>query len=195
MSLEQFKYILCFDDAIDTAESDLAKYMTVERDVKYLKFKEGCQPTIWHCKRLNREEIRAVRNAGSAMDSNEAAFKRGLMKVERLKFPNGEIRDWFRHDGVSILGDKILESYFSESQIQEVGSAIWQNSILTQGSTAPYVLPATSALEVKGLLLRNAESRKILLELELEKEKLKEQQATPSSKNGEEPISVPVQEK
>lgn len=192
--MSTFKHILSFDPAICVEKSELAKYMTDGNcDPKHLVFLEGSKPMIWHLKKLTREEIKTVRNAGSSSDSCEAAFKRGLVKVENLRMPNGEIKDWYKQDDKSIIIDKVIEAYFSESQVQEIGAIIWQKSVLMVGSTAPYVLPPTSGLEVKGLLRLSVERLKTLSNLEADKAKHKETLNQKSSASGEQPMVATVE--
>ena len=192
--MKPFTHILSFDPTIDMEKSNLAEYIVNGCNPEVLGFLDGKKPMLFHCKRLTRDEIKSVRNAGSPQDSNEAAFKRGLIKVDGLVKPDGNRYDWFKQENVALITDKILEAYFSESMIQEVGAIIWQNSVLMVGSTVPYVLPPTSGLEVKGLLRLNAERLRISLNLEEDKTKLKETPQDQPLNDGDAPMDVPVPE-
>jgi hypothetical protein len=186
-------YILTFDNAIDVEKANLESYLK-DRDHKFLVYLEGKRPAVWHIRHLTREEIRACRGAGNANDVYEAAFKRGLEKVDNLTAQNGEVRDWVKPD-IKILSDDMLDKYFAESQVQEIGYAIWRKSTLTNGSCVPWQLQHTSALELQGLFHRNAERIKQLLKLEQNNEKLKETPPQKPLNDGETPTPAPAQEK
>lgn len=138
-----FRVILVSDNAIDNASSDMSKYVS-ERDEKSLSFVEGESPTVYVCRPLSLQERRDVRNKATEADRYEAAFVRGLVRVERLMHPDGQRRDWVRPDDKSgkqkPVPDSALELYFSELAIQEVGMVVLMRSFLASGSGAFYPL-------------------------------------------------------
>lgn len=139
-----FPVVLASDAAIDHAASDLSKYVS-ERDTSALVYHDGEQPTVYHCRPLTLQERRDVRNKATEGDRYEAAFVRGLVRVERLLHDDGQRRDWVKPDDRSgkskPIPDSALERYFSEAAIQEVGMVVWVRSFLARGSGAFYPLP------------------------------------------------------
>jgi hypothetical protein len=143
---DPFRVVLASDEAIDIGACDMSKYVA-ERDVDMLVFLEGEKPTVYWCRPLTRQEIREVRNKVSDGDRYEAAFARGLVKVERLEHANGQRLDWLRPDDRSGKSKPIPDSgldYFSEAAIQEIGSVVWIRSFLAQSRQRLFVLPDSS---------------------------------------------------
>jgi len=156
---DPFKVVLASDPAIDTAASNLGQYVA-DRDVEALSFVDGEEPTIYWCRPLSRAEIREVRNKATEGDKYEAAFVRGLVKVERLMHPDGSRRDWLRPDDRSgkskPIPDSALETYFSEAEIAEVGMVVMMRSFLARSSGGYYPLPGISQAALTASLYRRA---------------------------------------
>lgn len=133
MSTAPFPVILISDPAIDTEATDYVAFLR-ERDVASLAFRDGEEPTVYHCRPLTLQERRDVRNKASDADRHEAAFVRGLVRVERLHMANGSRGEWRRESDKSgkekLVSDRDLETLFSELVVQEVGSVIWHRSSL-----------------------------------------------------------------
>jgi len=156
-----YKVILASDPAIDVALSDMSKYVS-ERDVSALVFEDGAAPTVYHCRPLTLQERREVRNKATEGDRYEAAFVRGLVRVENLLRPDGRRTD-FSTDMLSDksgkskpIPDSALESYFDEASVQEVGMVIWVRSFLAQSSRGYYPLPDISRHALTGSLYHRA---------------------------------------
>lgn len=144
---DPFAVVLAADSAIDYAASDMSKYVA-ERDLDALVYLDGEQPTVYWCRPLTLQERREVRNKASDADKYEAAFVRGLVRVERLLHDDGQRRDWVKTDDRSgkskPIPDSALERYFDEGAVQEVGMVIWVRSFLARGSQGFYPLPDIS---------------------------------------------------
>lgn len=144
---DPFAVVLAADAAIDYAASDMSKYVA-ERDMSALVYLDGEQPTVYHCRPLTLQERRDVRNKATDADKYEAAFVRGLVRVERLLHEDGQRRDWVRPDDRSgkskPIPDAALERYFDEAAIQEVGMVVWVRSFLARGSQGFFPLPDIS---------------------------------------------------
>jgi len=140
-----FQVILASDASIDVEASEMGRYYT-ERDLDALVFVDGESPTVYHCRPLTLQERRDVRNKATDPDRFEAAFVRGLVRVERLLHDDGQRRDWVKPDDRSgkskTIPDSALEKYFDEAAVQEVGMVIWVRSFLARGSRGFYQLPA-----------------------------------------------------
>ena len=159
MSTAPFRVVVVCDPAIDHAASDLARYVS-ERDESALAYEAGELPTVYHCRPLTLQERRDVRNKATDADRYEAAFVRGLVRVERLLHEDGQRRDWTRPDDKSgkqkPIPDSALEAYFDEASIQEVGMVVRQKSFLPRGSGAYYPLPDISRLALTARMYRHA---------------------------------------
>ncbi len=140
-----FPVVLLSDPAIDYAASNFEAFLR-ERDPAHLVYHEGEQPTVFHCRVLTLQERRDVRNKASDADRHEAAFVRGLEKVDAVRNASSDRPGWYRSttkDGKQRnVPDSDLEDIFSESQVQEVGSVIWHRSSLPlyQGCAVTYPL-------------------------------------------------------
>jgi hypothetical protein len=158
MSSQLFRVITVSDPAIDHAACDLSTYVS-ERDESVLRFVEGEAPTVYVCRPLTLQERRDVRNKATEADRYEAAFVRGLVRVERLLHPDEQRRDWVRPDDKSgkqkPIPDSALELYFSEASIQEVGMVILMKSFLAKGSGHFYPLPDISRHALTATLYRH----------------------------------------
>lgn len=154
-----FAVVLASDAAIDHGASDLSKYVA-ERDTSVLVYHDGEQPTVYHCRPLTLQERRDVRNKATEGDRYEAAFVRGLVRVERLEHDDGQRRDWVKPDDRSgkskPIPDSALEKYFSELAIQEIGAVIWCRSFLDKRTGALCPLPDISRHALTGSLYRRA---------------------------------------
>lgn len=133
MSTAPFKIVLLSDPAIDIEASDYNAFLR-ERDISALAFRDGEEPTIYHCRTLSLQERRDVRNKATDPDRHEAAFVRGLVRVSGLHAANGTRVEWRRESDKTgkerIVSDRDLETLFSETALQEVGAAIWHRSSL-----------------------------------------------------------------
>lgn len=156
--LKPFPVVLLSDPAIDATQGEYAKYIR-GRDVSHLAYFPGEQPTVFHCRLLSVAERREVGNKATEFDKYQAAFVRGLVRVERLPH-EGERRDWFRPDDHSgnakLIPDSVLDQYFDEVMIQEVGMCIYMRSFLAKSRGAFFPVPATSQLALAALALHHA---------------------------------------
>jgi hypothetical protein len=150
-----FPIIRVYDNAIDTKAmgADLDRYY-MERDLSLLRFHDGKQPSVFWARPLTRSEWREVHSKTNQGDAYEAAFRMGLQRVERLIHPDGQVRDWVRPEDssgrVKVLSDEILDQYFSEADIQEVGMVIHRRAFLPPGSAVTYLLLPTSFAVLTG---------------------------------------------
>jgi hypothetical protein len=156
---DPFRVVLASDAAIDIGASDMSRYVA-ERDVDALVFFEGEQPTVYRCRPLTLQERREVRNKATEADRYEAAFVRGLVRVEHLVHPNGERATWIKTDDRSgknkPIPDSALEAYFDEAAVQEVGMVVWVRSFLARGSQGYFPLPDISRHALTGSLYHRA---------------------------------------
>lgn len=131
-----------------------------ERDLSVYTFEPSDRPTVYFGRLLTWPEVREVRNRASEGDQNEAAFCRGLVKVEGLRFPGGDRKDWHRptdHTGRDrVIPEEALAEFFDEATVQEIGMVIRMRSFLGRGSEPWYPLPDTSRLALQASLLRRA---------------------------------------
>lgn len=115
---------------------------------------------VYHCRLLTAAERRDVENEASAFYKYRAAFVRGLVRVERLTHEDGVRRDWVRPDD---LTDAVLDRYFDEATIQEVGmhvyrapddssAPLWETEAETKASvrTFAHVAEASAFVDMKG---------------------------------------------
>ena len=159
-----FQVIRVYDPAIDRDASDLSQF-ALERDPSHLVYTEGAQPVVFHCRRLTLNERRDARNKATDCDRYEAAFVRGLVKVERLPVgEDGETREWRRAErgGKQVpITDSELEQLFAEVDVQEVGMVIWVKSTLFfhRGSRGYYPLLPMSRDALTGTLFHLAEQK------------------------------------
>lgn len=130
-----------------------------ERDFDTLIFREGEKPTVFHCRPLTLVEVRQVRNKSSEGDMNEAAFVRGVMKVENLEGAT-YLRPQSNTGNELIIPDSDLEKHFDEAMIQEIGSVIARRSFLAKSSVLTYPLPAISRVALEASLYRLAAQTK-----------------------------------
>jgi hypothetical protein len=154
-----FKIVRISDPAIlSREEADYGRYC-ITRDFKLLAFEPGLSAEIFHARDLTPQERREVANKATDRDQWEAAFVRGLVKVENL-WQGEEQRDWTKPDDASgrekMLSDKILEALFDEATIQEIGSVIRNRSFLGRTKGVFFPLPAISlsAQAARGNALR-----------------------------------------
>ncbi len=156
---EAFEVVCRFDEAIDAEAmtSDDRDRFRETGDVSALKFLDGERPTVWHCRRLRTSEMRDVHSQSSDAGKYEAAFARGLMRVEGKR--NGEAREsWTRPVEGKPLNDRALDG-FDPADVLEVGAAIYGRSVLGKGRPAAWPQPATSRLAVAALVFRRVEAR------------------------------------
>ncbi len=162
MSTAPFKVVRLYDPAIDIEGCNINDYVT-SRDVSTLRYLEGARPAVYHCRPLTRAEIREVRNKASDADRYEAAFVRGLIKVEQLYREDGSRSDWARDEDKSgkarPIHDSVIEALFAESDVQEIGAVILARSFLANGSQAFYPLLRISQDALTGSLLHRAERK------------------------------------
>jgi hypothetical protein len=110
------------------------------------------RPTIYWGRPLTKSEQREVRNKTSEGDQYEAAFVRGLVKVENLEREDGSRYDWIRPDDRSgkpkIITDAELMEHFDEAIVEEIGMVIRNRSFLGRTKGAFFPLPAISLAAV-----------------------------------------------
>ena len=139
-----FKVYRISDIAIDDPVGPGALKYSTTRDPSHLSFVDGSKPETFWCRVLTRSEIRECRRA-TAAECYEAAFCRGLVKVEGLRNEHGEQRDWERPDDRSgkskPIPDSTLERHFDEATIQEIGMVVYQRSFLARTTGDYYPLP------------------------------------------------------
>ncbi len=160
MADESFTVVCRYDEAID------AEAMTSEErdqfretgDVAALKFLSGEKPALWHCRRLRTSEMRDVHAQPNDAGKYEAAFARGLVRVENLRV--GSERQSMGRPSDKPLNDRALDGY-DPGDVLEVGAAIYGRSVLGKGRPAAWPQPATSRLAVAALVVRRVEARRI----------------------------------
>jgi len=143
-----FKIVRISDPAIASSKPEDYGAYVITRDFSLLTFKDGEKPEVFHARPLTAQERREVANKTTDRDQYEAAFVRGLVKVENLLRENGEQRDWTKPDDASgkerMLTDEVLDSFFDEATVQEIGSVIRSRSFLARTRGVNYPLPAIS---------------------------------------------------
>lgn len=159
MADESFTVVCRYDEAIDAEAmtSDDRDRFRETGDVAALKFLDGERPTIWHCRRLRTSEMRDVHSASGDAGKYEAAFCRGLMRVESKRVDGGR-EQWTRPVEGKPLNDRALDT-FDPADVLEVGAAIYGRSVLGKGRPAAWPQPATSRLAVAALVYRRVEAR------------------------------------
>lgn len=153
MAEESFTVVCRYDEAIDAEAmtSDERDHYRETGDMSALKFLDGERPALWHCRRLRTSEMREVYAAPNDSARYEAAFARGLVKVENMRV--GDSRQTLGRPSDKPLNDKALDMY-DPADVLEVGAAIYGRSILGKGRPAAWPLPATSRLAVAALVYR-----------------------------------------
>lgn len=158
-----FPIVRISDPAIlSSGKADFGRYC-ITRDFSLLKFADGLKPEVFWGRPLDAQERREVANKTTDRDQWEAAFVRGLVRVENLmRHDTGEQRDWAKPDDASgrerMLTDEVLDAFFDEATIQEIGMVIRNRSFLGRTRGVSYPLPAISlsAQEARGNALRAA---------------------------------------
>jgi hypothetical protein len=153
-----FKIVCRFDDALDAeamGEDGIRKYRETA-DFSEVKIREGKTPAVFHCRRLKSSEMQAAMSHTSEADRNAACFARGLMRAENLYREHGRA-DWVRSDSDRPIGSKAMDECFDYADVQEVGSAIYGQSLVGKGRPAVWPLPATSRDAVMALVHLHAE--------------------------------------
>lgn len=161
MADESFKVVCRYDEALDAEAmtSDERDRFRETGDVDALKYLDGEQPTVWHCRRLRTSEMRDVHSQSTDAGRYEAAFARGLMRVEGKRVDGGR-ESWTRPVEGKPLNDRALDG-FDPADVLEVGAAIYGRSVLGKGRPAAWPQPATSRLAVAALVFRRVEARTI----------------------------------
>jgi hypothetical protein len=141
------RIIRSFDEAIDTERSDLAAFYNT-RDESALVFHEGELPTVFHARLLTHAEFREIWSKSTDNERFEAAFVRGISRVERLLHDDGQRRDWVRPDDKSgkqkPIPDAVLEQYFDVASVVDVGAVVYHRSFLHRSSGHYCPLPDIS---------------------------------------------------
>ena len=156
-----FKIVRCADPAIeDPVGLNALKYSTT-RDFSLLSFAPDAKPTVFHGRPLTISEQRAVRNCVSDADKYEAAFVRGLVKVDDLvREDGGQPMQWVRptdHSGKDrVIPDSVLEEYFDGATVQEIGMVIYYRSFLARTPGAYFPLPDICRAAAQATLFRRA---------------------------------------
>lgn len=154
--------IICrFDEAVDyesMSEAELSVYRE-SRDASLLKRIPGETPTVFHARRLRTSEMSQV-NALPAVELRyELCFRKALVRVDDLRGPDGSRSTWTRPNPDKPLNDAQIDK-FTNAEVQEVGSYIYDWSNVGKGRPAAWQLPATSARALEGLAsLRVAQKR------------------------------------
>jgi len=155
-----FKVVCRFDPALDAKAMgpDAIREFRETGDVARAKFRDGVEPTTFHCRRLRVSEMQAVRGYASEADQFTAAFARGVLKVEGLFTEDGKTRRvWVRPDADRPVAATEIDEVFDFGEVQEVGAAIYGRSILGKGRPAAWPLPDTSRSAVGALVFHLAE--------------------------------------
>jgi len=156
MADESFTVVARYDEAIDAeamSEDERISYRETF-DCSLLKYLSGETPTKWHCRRLRTSEMRDVLSQPHDSGKYEAAFCRGLVRVEGKREDGGRTT-WTRPTDKPFT-DKVLDT-FDSADVQEIGAAIFGRSHLGKGRPAAWPLPATSRLAVGALVSRRVE--------------------------------------
>lgn len=143
-------------DALAMGEDDVRKYRETG-DTRVLKFREGMQPTRFHCRTLKPSEMRAVGAALTEADRNWEAFARGVLRVTALRCEDGSRRDFARQDGDRPIATSVIDATFDIGEVDDIGARIYGASILGKGRPAAWPQPATLRHAVGGLVFRLAE--------------------------------------
>lgn len=155
-----FKIVRIGDPAIASKDTEDYGQYCITRDFSLLKFVDGAKPEIFHARPLTPAEVREVANKIGERDQDEAAFVRGLVKVENLAREDGSQSDWTRPDDRSgkekPIPDSVIERFFDEAMIREIGSVIRYRSFLgrTRGHYYPLLPISLHVQEARGNALR-----------------------------------------
>lgn len=159
-STKPFDVVRVYDDAIDVLKCDLGKYMAT-RDVSSLAYLDGVLPVIYRCRVLTRAEWRHIHSLSHDADKYEHAFRCCVMSVDNLHWPDGTQRTWVRPDDGSgkpkPIPDDIVDAYFSEADIQEVGHVVWARSFFGKRQQQFYLLLDTSQYALRARAFHRAE--------------------------------------
>lgn len=157
-----FKIARLCDPAIaDISSASSLKYSTT-REFALLEFIEGSKPTVFHGRRLTVSEWGQVQNCVTEADKFQAAFCRGLVKVDDLVLEEGASPIVFirptDHSGKDrVIPDSVLESHFDPATIQEIGSVIYYKSFLARTPGRYFPLPDICRAAVSATMYRRAE--------------------------------------
>lgn len=154
-----FEVVRRFDPAIDPQASDWQAFIRTG-DVSTLAFFDGETPTRFTCRRLRRSEVHEVQRLPTDADRYEAAFARGVMRIEGLRIESGRT-SWVRpdrktRDGAEVpLSTRELDA-FAEADVLEVGAAVLARSLCDPFSPVFWPAPDTSLHALKVLEFHRA---------------------------------------
>lgn len=159
-SSDTFQVVRVYDPAIDhdTPEDAWRKFLN-ERDHSGLVYFDGKKPVVFHCRPLSIDERRQLRSCATEEDKHEAAFARGVVRVERHVHPDGDARDFYRPTDTGAKARPIPDSMlalFGEEDVQEIGAVVLARSFLARDRPASYRLLATSLHALAALRLHRA---------------------------------------
>lgn len=161
-SVAPFKVVTPFDPAIDDEKSNVAMYAQT-RDLKYLTFLPGQQPTYFYVRRLPNSKALAIRQHATSEDfAAGMAFAAGVVQVDNLRTEGGTIPTWkpsfLASDGKidQMTQEEIDSVNFALDEIIDIGSVVYQRANLRVGRPVYYALPQ---LSVEGLAKKTLSSR------------------------------------
>lgn len=133
-------------DRVDA--TTLAEY-SAYRDMDILDLPEEAQPIIFTCRALTRNERRKVRGFSMAEDTNELAFRYGLIDVRNIPGKNGRMEHVVpERKGKQPHSDDTLDALarldIGDDDINDIGSAIYGLSFLAHGVRPRSQVPVSS---------------------------------------------------
>ena len=149
-----FEVVCPFDPAIDNAGSDLDNYAEV-RDMKFLKFTPGKEPTVYVIRRLPGHIDSVIGSqASSDFSRYQLSFMAGVIAVKNLYGTDGAFYPAWKPTWCSTLDSDAQSmtqaefNLFPRDEVQDIGSVVWARSDLRPGKPVCFVAPPSSGVSL-----------------------------------------------